>query len=72
MLNFVGVIGHVVALPFCDLTLIACNDSLAVLMNVYISKRYLGEKFVPKYDITAVTLIGLGTLFVVLMSNKEQ
>ena len=68
----VGGVGHFVALPFCDLTLIACNASSAVLMNVYISHRFLGEKFVAKYDLTAVTSVTLGTLVIILVSNKEQ
>ena len=67
----VGSLGHFVALPFCDLTLIACNSSSAVLMNVFISTRWLGEKFVPKYDVSAMTLVFLGTLVIVLLSNKE-
>ena len=68
----IGSLGHFLALPFCDLTLIACNSSSAVLMNVFISTRWLGEKFVPKYDVTAMVLVFLGTLVIVLLSNKEQ
>jgi hypothetical protein len=68
----VGSLGHFLALPFCDLTLIACNSSSAVLMNVWISWKYLGEKFKPKYDITAMTLVTIGTLFIIINANKEQ
>ena len=71
-LQFIGNIGHFVALPFCDLTLIACNSSSAILMNFYISWRYLGEKFVPKYDVTAILLVSVATLCIIVMSNKEQ
>lgn len=68
----VGSLGHFLALPFCDLTLIACNSSSAVIMNVFISVKFLGEKFKPRYDVTAMTLVFLGTLIIVLLSNKEQ
>ena len=72
LLIIVGFLGHFIALPFADLTLIACNSSSAVLMNVFISAKYLGEKFVPRYDITAMMLVFLGTLVIILLSNKEQ
>ena len=71
-LVIVGSLGHFLALPFCDLTLIACNSSSAVLINVFISWKYLGEKFVPKYDISAMLLVTIGTLIIILLSNKEQ
>ncbi len=72
LLTLVGSAGHFLALPFCDLTLIACNSSTAILMNVYISWKYLGEKFVAKYDVSAMTLVFIGTLSIILISNKDQ
>ena len=72
LLVFLGSMGHFVALPFCDLTLIACNASSAIIMNVYISWRFLGEKFVPKYDVSAMLMVTFGTLIIILLSNKEQ
>ena len=71
LLVLLGSTGHFVALPFCDLTLIACNASSAIIMNVWISSRFLGEKFVPKYDITAMLMVFFGTLIIILLSNKE-
>ena len=41
-------------------------------MNVYISTRILGEKFVAKYDVTAMSLVALGTLIIISLSNKSQ
>ena len=41
-------------------------------MNVFIAWKWLGEKFVAKYDVTAILLVFVGTLFIVLMSNKDQ
>lgn len=72
LLTVVGVIGHLIALPFCDLTLIACNSSTAIIINVYISWKFLGEQFVPKYDISAMVLVFIGTLTIILISNKDQ
>ena len=67
-----GGLGHFLALPFCDLTLIACNSSSAIIMNVWVAWKYLGEKFVPRYDITALCLVSLGTVVIVYVTNKEQ
>lgn len=41
-------------------------------MNVYISTRILKEKFVAKYDVTAMSLVALGTLIIIFLSNKTQ
>ena len=68
----IGSIGHFVALPFCDLTLIACNAGSGVIFNIVIATKYLGEKFSAKYDIAAVCCVAIGTLIIVLLSNKEQ
>ena len=68
----IGSLGHFVALPFCDLTLIACNAGSGVIFNIVIATKYLGEKFSAKYDIAAVCCVAIGTLIIVLLSNKEQ
>ena len=72
LLVVVGFVGHFIALPFADLTLIACNSSSAVLMNVWISNKYLGEKFICKYDVTAMCMVAMGTLVIIMLSNKES
>ena len=41
-------------------------------MNVWVAWKYLGEKFVPRYDITALALVSLGTVVIVYVTNKEQ
>jgi len=71
-MTILGSFGHFLALPFCDLTLIACNSSSAIIMNFFISWKYLGEKFVAKYDVVAMSLVTIGTLFIILNANKEQ
>ena len=72
LLIAVGIGGHFVALPFVDLTLIACNASSAILLNMFISWKYLGETFKAKYDLSAVFMVTLGTLIILLLSNKDQ
>ena len=72
ILVFVGSLGHFAALPFCDLTLIATNAGSGVIFNIIIATKYLGEKFSAKYDISAVTCVAIGTLIIILLSNKEQ
>ena len=71
LLQVLGIIGHFIALPFCDLTLIACNSGTAILINAFISKKFLGEKFVPKNDVIAILCVSAGTVFIVFFSNKE-
>ena len=65
-------LGHFIALCFADLTLIACNTSSAFLMNVGLSIKYLDEKFVWKYDMVAIILVMIGTIMIILLSNKDR
>ena len=71
ILTAIGCIGHALALPFCDLTLIACNSSTAIIVNVWLSSKFLGEKFIAKYDISAMVLVCAGTLAIIMISNKD-
>jgi hypothetical protein len=70
-LMIVGVVGNFASLPFLDMTLVACNSSFAIMINIFISSKYLGEKFVAKYDLTAMSLVTMGTLVIIMLSNKE-
>jgi hypothetical protein len=63
---------QVVALPYADLVLISTNAITAILFNTFLSIRYLGEKFVWKYDVPALTLMSLGALVIVLVSEADE
>ena len=62
---------HVVVLPYLDLTLMACNASTAIICNLILSKKYLGETFVCKYDCTALILICTGCSTIVLNAHTS-
>ena len=68
----IGSIVHVAALPFCDLVVLSTNSSIGIVFNNILSVMYLGEKVVWVYDITAVSLIILGSLIIVFLSNYES
>lgn len=66
-----GVIIHVVALPYADMTLLAANSALAILGNFALSIWLFEEKMVLKYDIPALVCIIGGSLSIVSLSNKK-
>ena len=63
---------QVVALPYADLVLISTNAITAILFNTFLSIRYLGEKFIWRYDVPALTLMSLGALVIVLVSEVDE
>ena len=62
---------HVIVLPYLDLTLMACNASVAIICNLILSIRFLGEKLVWKYDLTALVLISTGCTTIVLNAHTS-
>ena len=50
----------------------ACNASTAMIANLILSRKYLGEYFVWKYDCTALVLISAGCTTIVLNAHTEQ
>ena len=66
-----GPICQSIVLPFLDLTLIACNSATAIIANVILSTKILGEQFIWKYDLTAMLLIATGVVLIVLKAHTE-
>ena len=66
----IGAIGLAVSLPFINMTLFSSFSAFAIVLNVYLSTKYLGERLVPKYDLTATTLIVIGSIIITILSNK--
>ena len=58
-------------LPFVDLSLLSCNAATAIIVNVLLSTKVLGETFLWKYDFTAMVLIAVGTAMIVLRTHTE-
>ena len=53
-------------LPHVDLTLISCNAATAILTNMILSTKVLGEQFIWQYDLTAMFFIAIGTITIVV------
>ena len=65
-------ITQAVVLPFVDLTLISCNCATAIIANIILSTKVLGENFIWQYDLTAMMFIVAGTLAIIFQCNTEQ
>jgi len=61
-----GNLGHLVFLPFADMTLFIVSSSVAILMAGVLSICILDEKFIWKYDVSAAVLITVGSALTVL------
>ena len=70
-LVIINVAVHALVLPFVDLTLLACNACTAIIVNMILSTRLLGERFIWQYDVTAMILIAIGSISIVLNANTE-
>lgn len=62
----IGNIGHVLVLPYGDMTLFICTCSVAILFSGILSILLLGEKFIWQYDLSGAALICLGAALTVL------
>ena len=67
-----GTLIHVFALPFLDLSLIAVNACIGIIFSVLLSSVVLKEQFIPKYDLTGLSLILAGCILIVLNANKTE
>ena len=63
---------HVSCLPFLDLTLVAVNASLGIVIAVILSSLVFGETFICKYDATGLIFICAGCTTVVLTANTIE
>ena len=59
-------------LPYADLVLISTNAIAAILFNTFLSVKFVGEKFVWKYDVPAYTLMSLGAIVIVLQASSTE
>lgn len=68
---FIGSVIHVVILPYLDLTLMACNAAVAIMLSIVLSIQCLDEVFVWRYDCPALVLIAAGCATIVLNAHTE-
>ena len=72
ILMVAGSLLHVVVLPFVDLVVLQAGTSIAILLNTILAVFYLGEVFMPRYDIPAFSMIIGGSIAIVLFSSFEE
>ena len=68
----IGVLLHLAAIPYADLTLLSANSSMAIVLNIFLSITLFDEKFLCRYDLPAILLIISGSITIVLVSNKTK
>ncbi len=56
-------------LPFADLVLISSNGITAITFNTFLSIKFLGEKFIWRYDVPAFAFMGFGAITIVLLAS---
>ena len=60
---------HVAVLPFCDLVVLSPISAIGIVFNDILAVTLLKERLIMKYDATAVSLILIGSLLIVLLSD---
>jgi hypothetical protein len=68
----IGVLLHLAAIPYADLTLLSANSSMAIVLNIFLSISLFDEKFLWRYDLPAILFIISGSTIIVLISNKKK
>jgi len=63
---------HGGTMPFCDLVLLSTLTAAGIVISEILSIKYLGEKFIFKYDMPSLALIILGCTTIVALSNQEE
>ena len=66
----IGLSIHILVLPYADISLLAANAPLAIIVNIFLSIHLFDEKFVFKYDCPAIFLICLGCFLAVFLAHK--
>ena len=59
-------------LAYADLVLISTNMIVGVIFNTFLSIRFLGEKFLWKYDLPAITSMVVGAMTIVLLADTDE
>ena len=59
-------------LAYADLVLISTNMIAGIIFNTFLSIRFLGEKFLWKYDLPAFALMATGAITIVLLADTDE
>lgn len=63
---------NVLMLPYCDLVLLSTSVGLSIIFSNILAMRFLGEKLVLKYDLTAFFLVVGGCTGIILLSKVDD
>ena len=63
---------QVISLPFLDLVLASSVTVITIAWNTFLSVKCLGEEFNLSYDLPAFTLMGAGTVTLVMASSTTE
>ena len=61
-----------ICLPYANLVLISSNMIAAIAFNTFLSIKFLGEKFILKYDLPAFSLMASGGIMIVLLAATKS
>ena len=54
------------------MTLLSANCVFAIFFNQALAIRYLGERYIMKYDLTSLFFLSIGTVLLIHSSNTED
>jgi hypothetical protein len=67
-----GLLLHFFCLPFLNMSLLATNCALGIIVSVLLSIVVLKEQFIVQYDLTGLAAITLGCTFIVLCTCRQE
>ena len=59
-------------LAYADLVLVSTNTVTAIAYNTFLSIKFLGESFIPKYDLPAFSLLGIGAIIITRLASTSE
>lgn len=72
MLSIFAGILHAAATPFADIVLLSFNSATAIVIQVFIATCFLNEVIICRYDLPALFLIIIGSVFIILTANFDE
>ena len=68
----IGGVLQVVLLTYADLVLLSTNMITAIMFNTFLAIKFLGEKFLWKYDLPAFILMAISAITIIFLANMEE
>ena len=61
-----------VLLTYADLVLLSTNMITAIMFNTFLAIKFLGEKFLWRYDLPAFLLMACSAITIIFLADMEQ